>query len=88
MRKRSKAKKPIAIITAIALAFSLAVAPGIASADGDLTAGSIGTDVPEWAVDDGTSGALTAQAELSASFDMRDNGWVTPVKQQGPWQTC
>ena len=92
MGERWKYKKPVAVVTSIALAFSLAVAPGVASARAAQDGLAVGTmaisDVPEWAVDDGTSGALTAQAELPASFDMRDKGWVTPVKQQGPWQTC
>lgn len=43
----------------------------------------------EWATDDGSyEEIVTTPAELPASLDLRDKGWVTPVKQQGPWQTC
>jgi len=88
IRKRWDAKRPLSVLTALALVFSLALAPGVASAAGELTAGTIGANVPEWAVDDGSAGASTAQAALPASFDMRDKGWVTPAKLQNPWQTC
>ena len=88
MTKHRKMEKPIAVVTAIALTFSLMVAPGVASAAGEYAAGTIGADVPEWADGGGFAGDLTTQAALPASFDMRDKGWVTPVKLQNPWQTC
>jgi len=93
MRKHWKLKKPVAVVTSIALAFSLAVAPGVASArvaqDG-LTVGSTAiSDVPEWAVDDGSNAsALTAQSALPSSYDLRSDGLVTPVKNQSPWSVC
>lgn len=43
---------------------------------------------PEWAIDNGAKGESTRSDSLSASFDMRDKGWVTPVKLQNPWGTC
>ena len=49
------------------------------------------TGVPEWAVDDDPEAAepkLTAQAALPSRYDLRDDGFVTPVKLQTPWQTC
>ena len=46
-------------------------------------------DVPEWAIDDGADVlALTTQAALPARYDLRDDGFVTPVKSQGALQTC
>ena len=93
MRKRWKLKKPVAVVTSIALAFSLAVAPGVASArvaqDG-LTVGATAiSDVPEWAVDDGADAfALTAQSALPSKYDLRSDGLVTPVKCQSPWGAC
>ena len=93
MRKHWKLKKPVAVVTSIALAFSLAVAPGVASArvaqDG-LTVGATAiSDVPEWAVDDGSNAsALTAQSALPSKYDLRSDGLVTPVKSQSPWQAC
>ena len=48
-------------------------------------------DVPEWAVDDGgneDAGEVRAEAVLPASYDLRNDGLVTPVKQQAPWMTC
>ena len=93
MRKHWKLKKPVAVVTSIALAFSLAVAPGVASArvaqDG-LTVGATAiSDVPEWAVDDGSNAsALTAQSALPSKYDLRSDGLVTPVKSQSPWRAC
>lgn len=34
------------------------------------------------------SAAIRAQSELPATFDLRDRGVVTPVKDQGGWGTC
>ena len=67
MRERWKYKKPVAVVTSIALALSLAVAPGVASArvaqDGLAVGAMAISDVPEWAVDDGSNAsALTAQS--------------------------
>ena len=47
-------------------------------------------DVPEWAVDDGgdEGEGLQAQASLPLTYDLRNDGLVTPVKQQTPWNTC
>ena len=82
MKKRLKTQKPIAIITSLAMALSLAMVPGgVARADG-------ATSVPEWAVDDGTQGESSKFAELPATLDLREKNLVTPVKQQSPWQTC
>ena len=93
MGERWKCKKPVAVVTSIALAFSLAVAPGVASAraaqDG-LAVGTMAMDgIPEWAVDDGSNAsALTAQSALPSKYDLRSDGLVTPVKSQSPWQAC
>ena len=95
MRKHWKLKKPVAVVTSIALAFSLAVAPGVASAgdaQDELAAGATAMgDVPEWAVDDGAdaqSGKLEAESALPSAYDLRSDGLVTPVKSQSPWQAC
>ena len=46
-------------------------------------------DVPEWAVDDGADAlTLTTQAALPSRYDLRDDGFVTPVKAQTPWNSC
>jgi hypothetical protein len=75
-------EKPVAVVSSVALAFSLTVAPGVASAH---AAG----DVPEWAVDDGSNApALTAQSALPSKYDLRSDGLVTPVKSQSPWGAC
>ena len=91
MDKRWKLEKPLAVITSIALVFSLTVAPGVASArtaaDG-LTTGKVAPDIPEWAVDDGGEAPLATQAALPAKYDLRDTGVVTPVKLQNPWGSC
>ena len=95
MRERWKYKKPVAVVTSIALALSLAVAPGVASARVAQDGLAVGTmaisDVPEWAVDDGAdaqTGKLEAQAALPSKYDLRSDGLVTPVKSQSPWQAC
>ena len=95
MGERWKHKKPVAVVTSIALAFSLAVAPGVASAraaQDELAVGTMAMDgIPEWAVDDGVdaqSGKLEAQSALPSKYDLRSDGLVTPVKSQSPWQAC
>ena len=93
MGERWKCKKPVAVVTSISLAFSLAVAPGVASAraaQDEPTADAMAiSDVPEWAVDDGSNASsLTAQSALPSKYDLRSDGLVTPVKCQSPWQAC
>lgn len=95
MGERWKCKKPVAVVTSISLAFSLAVAPGVASAraaQDEPTADAMAiSDVPEWAVDDGAdaqTGKLEAQAALPSKYDLRSDGLVTPVKSQSPWGAC
>ena len=95
MGERWKCKKPAAVVTSISLAFSLAVAPGVASAlaaqDGLTVGATAMSDVPEWAVDDGAdaqTGKLKAQSALPSKYDLRSDGLVTPVKCQSPWQAC
>ena len=66
MGKRWELKRPVAVVTSIVLAFSLAVTPRVASAgdaQDELATGATAMgDVPEWAVDDGSNAsALTAQ---------------------------
>ena len=67
------------------VALSLAAAPGVARAED-------AASVPEWAIDDGGDdqgeAGLTAQAELPAAYDLRNDGLVTPVKRQNPWGSC
>ena len=62
-----------------AMAFT---APAVALADEG--------DVPEWAIDDGgdEDAGVQAEAALPTSYDLRNDGLVTPVKQQAPWMTC
>ena len=93
MGERWKCKKPVAVVTSISLAFSLAVAPGVASAraaqDGLAVGATTMGDVPEWAVDDGSNAsALSAQSALPSKYDLRSDGLVTPVKSQSPWGAC
>ncbi len=95
MGKRWKYKKPVAVVTSVALALSLAVAPGVASArvaQNGLAVGTMAMDgIPEWAVDDGVdaqSGKLEAQSALPSKYNLRSDGLVTPVKSQSPWQAC
>jgi hypothetical protein len=89
MSKRWNAKKPFATVAALTLALSPLMAPvGVALAADEPALGAVGAGVPEWAVDDGAKPVTPATSELPASFDMRTKGWVTPVKQQAPWQTC
>ncbi|MBR3224823.1 MAG: hypothetical protein IKF78_05835 [Atopobiaceae bacterium] len=93
MGKRWELKRPVAVVTSIVLAFSLAVTPGVASAgdaQDELAAGATAMgDVPEWAVDDGfNASALAPQSTLPKKYDLRSDGLVTPVKNQSPWNTC
>ena len=74
-------QKPIAIITSLAMALSLVMAPGgVARAEA--------ASVPEWAVDDGMVWERTGTEALPSRLDLRKKGLVTPVKQQSPWGTC
>ena len=36
----------------------------------------------------GSSSRLLKAAGLPSSWDSREHGWVTPVKDQSPWGTC
>ena len=82
MKKRTTMRAVCCVSTSIALALSLAATPaGVARADAL-------DSVPEWAVDDGSLKDAAKPVALPASFDMRDRGWVTPVKLQNPWGTC
>ncbi len=38
--------------------------------------------------DDAAGSGFPADGEMPARFDLRDYGYVTPVKQQAPWGTC
>ena len=93
-------QRPLAgfAVIAIAIALSMAVAPSLASAkDGSdsqassssLAAGEVSV-IPEWAIDDGENaeGGLEAQATPPATYDLRTEGLVTPVKLQNPWGSC
>ena len=44
--------------------------------------------IPEWAVDEETEPPLFDAYVLPYRFDMREYGWVTPVKLQNPWGSC
>ena len=46
---------------------------------------SVGNQAYSWS--DG-NGPIGLQADLPASYDLRDEGVVTPVKLQSPWGTC
>ena len=74
---------PLVGLMGAALAVSLV--PAMASADASLLPG-----VPEWAQDAGGSEPteLKAQATLPSTYDLRNDGLVTPVKQQSPFQSC
>lgn len=83
------------IAVSVSMVLSLAFTPATASAWGeefdpsaeDQTAQA---GVPEWAVDDGENQEdwLSEQAALPSYYDLRDEGLVTPVKLQNPWQSC
>ncbi|MBQ9043878.1 MAG: hypothetical protein IJ111_13815 [Eggerthellaceae bacterium] len=97
MRKHWKNKKSVAVVTSIALALSLAVAlGGVASArdaqdEPTADAMAISNNDPVWAADDGADAQprmLLAQSTLPSKYDLRSDGFVTPVKLQSPWQAC
>ena len=95
MKKQLKARRAIiSALVAVTMVCSLSFAPALASAQQGaqgLVAGSQITDVPEWAIDDGQNvedfGPAT-QASAPLKFDLRDVGYVTPVKFQNPWGSC
>ena len=57
----------------------------------ELAAAKKDDSIPEWAIDDDPEAAepsLTTQASFPVSYDLRNDGWMTPVKMQNPWPTC
>ncbi|MCR5653103.1 MAG: hypothetical protein K6F88_04810 [Ruminococcus sp.] len=57
---------------------------------GNISSFAAQSDTPEWAVDnswDKSAHTLTG-ANRPASYDLRNEGVVTPVKLQNPWGTC
>jgi len=95
MRRHSKRRtSAIAVVVSIAMAFSLTIAPGLASAKGSVygpASSSALSGVPEWAVDDGQNlqdYGVATQAGLPVTYDLRAEGLVTPVKFQNPWGSC
>ena len=90
MKKGRKLKRSILSgVVAVAMVGSLSFAPALASAQQEYVAGSV-SDVPEWAIDDGENAdsGITTQAALPATYDLRSEGLVTPVKFQNPWGSC
>ena len=95
MPKKSKVRKSIlSSVIAVAMVSSLSFAPASASAAQEsdkLATGQIGSEVPEWAIDDSKDaqkGVFSTQADLPATYDLRSEGLVTPVKFQNPWGSC
>ncbi len=83
--RRSSKLRYVPLVGLLGVTLAASLVPGVAGADQ-----SISTDVPEWAQDTGesTPDAMTTQAALPQKYDLRDDGLVTPVKQQGPFQSC
>ncbi len=83
--RRSSKFRYVPLVGLLGVTLAASLVPGVAGADQ-----SISTDVPEWAQDTGesTPDAMTTQAALPQKYDLRDDGLVTPVKQQGPFQSC
>lgn len=74
-----------AVAFSLAVGFSLAAAP-VASA---LEASPLDSRNSALNFASGTTGVdLLSADEPPASFDLRDRGVVTPVKNQGVWSTC
>ena len=90
MKRNPKWKQSaVSVIASVTMTFSLAFAPGVASAFA-APSGAQANDVPAWAIDDGqdASSELTAQASLPTTYDLRSDDLVTSVKLQNPWQNC
>ncbi len=83
--RRSSKLRYVPLVGLLGVTLAASLVPGVAGADQ-----SISTDVPEWAQDTGesTPDAMTTQATLPSAYDLRNDGLVTPVKQQGPFQSC
>ncbi len=95
MSKKSKVRKSIlSSVIAVAMVSSLSFAPASASAAQEsdkLATGQMASEAPEWAIDDDKDvqkGVFFPQAELPATYDLRSEGLVTPVKSQSPWGSC
>ena len=92
MRKTTKMRRSIlSSIVAVAMVSSLSFAPALAYAQQGsqaLATGSVSGGTPEWAIDDGgAQGAPPAPAGIPATYDLRSEGLVTPVKCQNPWSS-
>lgn len=83
--RRSWNLRYVPLMGLVGAALVASLVPGMAVADESPQA-----DVPEWALDDGSAGpvGLSAQSSLPSSYDLRDDGLVTPVKQKGPFGAC
>lgn len=77
----SKIKKMLVYVSAFALAMSLMTAAAFAS-DDTLNRGLTDPFSFEEKAD------LPDKSEMPAKYDLRDKGFVTPVKFQNPWGTC
>lgn len=83
MKKRCIPK--IAASISVILAMSLPVVPAFA----DPNPGTAG-QLPEWAAAQKEEEEVQVFSvfDKPVKFDMREFGWITPVKQQGPWGSC
>ena len=94
MRHSKALRSALAAIVAATMAFTLAFSPALASADdatGSYAAGATPTlGTPEWAIDDGDAqtASFSTQAGFPATYDLRTEDLVTPVKFQNPWGSC
>ena len=81
VKRTTRWRAALSALTAFAMTLSLAPTPLIAE-EADA--------VPEWAVDDGGAQdeGLAPSAELPHTYDLRNDGLVTPVKYQNPWNSC
>ena len=55
-----------------------------------IPAGAAQSDIPEWAIDDDPDAGFASTGAMwyPAAYDLRNEGVVTPVKDQGYWGTC
>ncbi len=95
MPKKSKTRKSIlSSIIAVAMVSSLSFAPATANAEPEsdkLASSQTASNVPEWAIDnskESQEAVFFPQADPPATYDLRSEGLVTPVKFQNPWGSC
>ena len=75
-------------VISISLALLLSLAVCQTAVFGEETTASAVTETGAASVSVITDSQESGEDELPSSFDLRENGVVTPVKTQDPWQTC